>query len=204
MNAAVGAVFVPVFLYAILVQNVSHYPGWKLPLHDEATDLLSAIGADQFWTMFGAYFPSHVRVPVVRLITEEGETVILLPTAKPGFSETLAETFELEGLPESERIAQWQFAFGTGRIEKLESRAANPAPGWLGVRTAYAAAKISEWLARPGNRAEHVQFVDLLSVVIASAQDGTPLTVTRVDTVELMPEFLSDWPLPDAEPRPDP
>lgn len=203
-NAAIGAVFVPVFLYAILAQNLGHYPGWKLPLGEESADLLSAIGADQFWTMFGAYFPSHVRIPVVRLITDDGETVILLPAAKPGFSDELEETFELEGLPDDARVAQWRFAFGTGRIEKFESRAANPGPGWLGVRTGYAAAKISRWLADSGIRAEDVRFVDLLSVAIASARDGAPLTVKRIDTLELMPELLPDWPLPHAEPRPDP
>ncbi len=195
LYTALGAVFVPVFLAALLVQNVSGFLRRPIPLSGISAEFLSALGADQRWPMFGAYFPDHVRIPIVRLGRETGPPVFLLPAAGPGLSAELRETFDLSRVSEAARTADWRFAFGTGRIEKYESRAASPGRAWIGIRTAYAAWRIRRWLERTGTSPASIRFVDLLSVAVKSAHDGQPLEVFRIDTLELIPEFFPDWPV---------
>lgn len=194
LYAALGALFVPVFLTALLIQNVGGFLRKPIPLSGISAEFLSALGADQRWPMFGAYFPDNVRVPVVRLGRESGPPVFLLPAAGPGFSAELRETFDLSRATEAARAADWRFAFGTSRIEKYESRAASPRPGWIGIRTAYTAWRIRRWLEETGTPPASIRFVDLLSVAVRSARDGQPLRVSRIDTLELAPEFFPDWP----------
>lgn len=199
-SAALGAVFVPVFLTALLIQNLGIYLRRPLPLHAEAAELLSALGADQRWPMFGAYFPDHVRLPVIRIVARGHGTVHLRPTAGPVLSEAALTNLD----PAADRTAsaapRWRSAFGTARIDKYESRAASPAPGWLGVRTAYTASRIRGWLADEGVDPDAIDHVDLLSVSVRSAINGAPLEIVRVDRLEIRPEIFNDWPAPRAEP----
>ncbi len=196
LNTAFVVVFVPVFLAAMLIANLDHFTASRPPLHAEAAQLMKALGTDQYWTMFGAYFPAHVRVPVVRVVLKGGRQVFLPPFVGPEFSPQLAARFDLENLPEEARTAGWRGNFGTGRIEKYESRASSAAPGWLGVRTAYAASQLRRWVGDDAALAARIRFVDLLSVAVASARDGKPLTVISVDPRTIEPAFLAHWPAP--------
>lgn len=201
MNAALGAVFVPVFLAAMLIQNASVYLRRPIPLGAPAAELLAALGADQYWPMFGAYFPDHARVPVVRVGLRGGGVEFILPAAHPGFSPELMASFDLTRVSDEGRIAEWRFALGTARIEKYESRAASRSDSWLGLRTAYTALQLRRWLEDTGTPVSDVRFIDLLSVSVRSARDGAPLEVVRVQPVELVPELLPDWPAPRARRR---
>lgn len=198
-SAAFAAVFVPSFLGAVLLQNLGGYLRRDLPLLEEATIALGALGAHQRWPMFGAYFPNHTRVPVVRILLTGGTPVFLEPIAAPSFQEELARRFDLDATSEPGRVAAWKTHVGTGRIEKIESRASSPWPGWLGVRTAYVASRMRRWADAEGvDLARQVRAVDLLSVKIRSARDGVPLTVVSIDPVSIEPALLPDWPAPRA------
>jgi len=161
----------------------------------EAADLLGALGADQYWTLFGAYFPPHVRVPVVQLTLQGGHRIFLSPTVSPAFSDAFASTYSLRDLSDPDLVARWRPNFGTGRIEKLEARAGGLAPSGLAVRTGYTAARVRRWANAAPDLAARVRFVDLLSVGIRSAHDGRPPTVFSVDPASIEAGGVDDWPV---------
>ena len=193
-----GIVFVPVFLSLVLIQNFEVYFRGPLPGGRAAEAVLSALGAKQRWPMFGAYFPNRVRVPVVRVFVSGRGFEFLLPVVGPEISEALLGRLDPQSDAEAKGVATWVPAIGESRMEKYESRVANSQPGWIGVRTAYVAHRLRDFLAETSLEPSAVRLVDLWGVEIKSARDGTPLEVLRVHQLELLPTLVPDWPAPMA------
>ena len=186
--------FVAVFLGAAVLQNASSVARRSLPLSEAAAQLLGVLGATQNWPMFGAYFPDHVRVPVVQLVLAGGRRVFLLPAASPAFEGELAATFQPNQNNDATHTVSWRGNFGAARIEKYQSRASNPAPAWLGVRTAYTANQVRKWVGTHPALASRVRRVDLLSVSIAGPREGRAARVLSTQPLEIAPDVLESWP----------
>jgi hypothetical protein len=160
-----------------------------------ADNLLSATGTSQRWNMFAPNVGTFSHSPVVVLVMKDGSRVAIHSIVEPD-TPNWTEPFLIPNeAPDEQRLYDWRFHIGDGRIRKYESRVVAPDYAWSRIRTIYARQRAEQWLAEHPGRKKDLQRIELWRVKIRHPGNGNVLCCESVEVMTLSPWGEGDrWP----------
>ena len=197
-SSLIVGVFVVGYLSTLLLHNTFRLfedspSNW---LESRTSKVMSATATTQRWNMFAPNVGTLSYSPIVVIVFKDGRRVSLHSIVEPdmpGWTGSSPIPNDVEG---EQRLYDWRFHIGDGRIRKFESNAAKSERAWSVLRTNYTRWRATRWLQAHPGRKKDVQRIELWRTAIRHPGYGGELRCDWVELLPLYPYTDDQWPVP--------